>query len=175
MSVLFSDIRLRRTSTNGVDLKMITDIEEETLDLDWFSVDDNGELAHLASGGQGFLPPSVKASKTNLNIVTAYFRELIATNGRGIESPNLVSHIQFESNAQRATYLSAFLPMGAKGLHSFDCVLGSRRPNGYFVVARPSTPMTVDDVPDDIRQILNLTRFAGKFRSVDAVEQDQFE
>src|SRR5262249_5104444 len=103
---------------------MITDVEEETQDFDWFSVDDNGEIAHFASGGRGFLPPSVKVSKSNLNRLAAFFRESLSANGIAIEAAGLSSHLHFESEAQRSTYLANYLRMGAKGLYSFDCVIG---------------------------------------------------
>lgn len=153
---------------------MITDIEEETQDIDWFSVDANGEIAHFATGGRGFLPPSVKASRANLNHLATYFREHLTANGDGIESPNLSSHMQFTSEAQKATYLADYSRMGAKGLYSFDCVVGPKRPSSYFLAVKPSHPLTVDDLPDDIRQLLNVTRFDGKFCSSDMAQANEF-
>jgi hypothetical protein len=153
---------------------MITDIEEETLDLDWFSVDDNGEIAHFASGGRGFLPSSVKVSRTNLARITAYFRRDLDANGSAIESANLSLHTEFNSEAEKARYMADYSRMAAKGLYSFDCVIDHKRPCNYYLVARPSCTLKVNDLPDDIQQIINITSFAGQFRSSAIVKQDEF-
>jgi hypothetical protein len=153
---------------------MILDVEEETQDLDWFGVDDTGGIAHFASGGRGFLPPSVKASRLNLTRLTAFFRQHLSANGVGIESTSLSSHLQFTSEVQKAIYLADYSRMGAKGLYSFDCVVGPKRPSSYFVVIKPSRPLKVDDLPDDIRQILNITHYAGTFRTLDLVNENEF-
>ncbi len=153
---------------------MITDLEEETLDLDWFSVDVDGEIAHFASGGRGFLPPSVKASRENLNRLIAYFRSILAVNGDAIESPNFSSHKQFQSEAQKSMYLADYSQMGAKGLYSFDYVVVSKRPSGYFVVARPSHPLNVEILPHNIQEIIKKTCFFGAFSRLNMVEENEF-
>ena len=56
---------------------MISDIEEETRDIDWFCTDIDGEIGHFASGGRGFLPLSVKASQENLNRLVSIFSKRI--------------------------------------------------------------------------------------------------
>ena len=152
---------------------MITDLEEETLDLKWFSVDDSGEIAHFASGGRGFLPPSVKASKSNLDRLKTFFRKDLSPNGIGIVSANLLLHEHFESEAEKTRYLEFFSQNATKGLYSFDCFIDATRPTGYFLVVTPSRPLKVDDLPHDIRQILNLTHYAGKFCGTDLVKENE--
>jgi hypothetical protein len=153
---------------------MITDIEEETLDLDWFGMDDNGDIGHFASGGRGFLPPSVKASRTNLDRITAYFRQEALANGIARESANLALHEEFKSEPQKTRYLADFERMAAKGLYSFDCVVGQSRPSNYFLVATPSCALKVNELPNDIRKIIKMTCFAGEFRSSDVVQPKEF-
>jgi hypothetical protein len=153
---------------------MITDIEEETQDIDWFSVDTNGEIAHFATGGRGFFPQSVKASRANMNRLVSYFRGTLPANGDGVQSRNLSSHMQFTSKAQLTTYLADYIRMGAKGLYSFDCIIDRKRPSSYFMVVRPSHPLTLNDLPGDVRQLLNLTRFDGRFCSSDMVHANEF-
>ena len=154
---------------------MITDIEQETQDIDWFSVDANGEIAHFATGGRGFLPLSVKASRLIVNRLATYFRETLPANGYGIESLNLNSHTQFTSEVQKRAYLADFSRMGAKGLYSFDCVVCSKRPSSYFMVIRPSHPLTVNELPTDIRQLLYVTRLNGKCCGLDMVRAEDFD
>ena len=153
---------------------MITDIQEETQDIDWFSVDANGEIAHFASGGRGFLPPSVKASNEDLQYLTSYFRRDLSKNGDGVESLNLSSHMRFQSETQKTTYLADYSQMGAKGLYSFDCIVGPKRPTGYFVVARPSHPLRVEDLPHNVKEVLLKTRFLGTFSSSEVVQESEF-
>jgi hypothetical protein len=152
---------------------MISDLEEETIDLDWFSIDNNGEIGHFASGGQGFLPPSVKSSKSNLTRLAEFFRHSLSTNGAAIESQALLSHVQFNSRAQQARYLEDYSRMASKGLYSFNCIMDFNRPTSYFLVVKPSCPLKVDDLPDEIRQILQ-TRFAGEFCNSEFVTERGF-
>src|SRR5271166_5510148 len=132
------------------DVRMITEIEEETVDLDWFCIDDDGEIAHFASGGRGFLPPSVKESRANLDRLAAYFRRDLPPNGSGGEAKNLSAHKRFTSSKQKTRYLDDYLLMGSRGLYSLTCIMGATRPTNYFLVIVPSNPLRVEDLPDDI-------------------------
>jgi hypothetical protein len=76
----------------------ISDIKAETQDFDRFSVDVKGEIAHFASGGRGFLAPTVMAAKEELQSLTACVRHAMSRNGKWIESPNLSTHMHFESS-----------------------------------------------------------------------------
>jgi len=153
---------------------MISDIEEETLDLDWFGVDIDGKIAHFASGGRGFLPSSVKSSKDALDRLTEFFRHSLLAHGTGIESPNLSSHVQFESESYKSRFLTDYARMASKGLYSFDCIVSSQRPTGYFKVIAPSRPLTVDDIPSDIQQSIAMTRFPRTFASADVIQAMDF-
>lgn len=150
--------------------QVITDLEEDTLDLDWFCVDDNDNIGHFATGGRGFLPPSVKASKSNLDVLTEFFLTHLSPNGVGKESLCLTSHLQFESDEQKARCLYSFLQMGAKGLYSFDCVVVPFRPCDYFKIIEPSVPVVAQELPSEIQRILNMTRYVGKFCSANLIK-----
>jgi hypothetical protein len=92
---------------------------------------------------------------------------------RIIEAASLSSHSQFKSEAQKTTYLADYSRMGAKGLFSLDCVIGPKRPSNYFMVVTPSCPLKVNDLPNEIRQILNMTRYEGKFCSVEMIKENE--
>jgi hypothetical protein len=151
---------------------VITDIEEETLDLDWFSVDAEGAIAHFASGGRGFLPMSVKASKEDLDL-TAYFRAA-PKNGHAVASPRLSSQKQFESDAQKAKYLADYAQMGERGFFSFDCIVGPRRPTGYFLVVQPSLPLRLEDLPLRVREIMRRCAFERSFSISYLINESDF-
>ena len=70
---------------------LISELEEETQDIDWFCVDVAGEIAHFASGGRGFLPTSVSSSRVSLEILLQYFRESLAQSTVAIEAASLLS------------------------------------------------------------------------------------
>jgi len=152
---------------------MISDLEEQTLDLDWFAVDANGEIGHFATGGLGFLPLSVKACNENRVLLRSFFRGL-AGNGEAIESPSLASHRHFASEAEKERSLEDFVQMSSKGLYSFDCIFDRKRPSGYYLVVLPSNPLTVEELPDEIRPALELTRFPGSFAKKDLFQGNEF-
>jgi hypothetical protein len=87
----------------------------------------------------------------------------------GIESTNLQQHANFRSAAEKERYLAVYMSMAAIGMHSFDCITARKRPTNYFLVARPARPLRIEDVPDDIRQILSMTRLSGKLNELDMV------
>lgn len=148
---------------------MITDLEEETEDLDWFAIDRNGDIAHFASGGRGFLPPAVMSSEDDLRSLTSFFRFQLAENSDAVESPNLLSYVRLDSHAQRETYLADNITMARKGLYSFDCIIGPSRPAGYFIVARPTVPLNLRVLPPGMRSLLLKTIFNGTFRDTEIV------
>jgi len=151
-----------------------TRLEEETEDLDWFCIDAIGEIGHFTTGGRGFLPRSAKASKDNLQFLLSFFRDILAENGRAIESPQLSVRVRFQSEEQKRTYLGDYVKMAAKGLYSFDCILDRTRPTGYFLTGQPSCPLKTEQLPNDVKQILLRTRFLGTLCNAETVEDRQF-
>lgn len=136
---------------------LLADLQEETEDLDWFAVDPTGRVAHFASGGRGFLPRSVKASKEDLVGITTLFRTERRTYANALISALLGNHVSFHDERERNTYLKDFCEMAEKGLYSFDCILATARPSGYFLVARPSTALIASDLPVEMKQIIEKT------------------
>ncbi len=148
---------------------MLTDIDEEILDLDWFGVDKSGEVAHFATAGQGYLPLSVKASKVNMDTLSTYFREHLSASTTGMVSDRLWLHVAFKSESKRQLFLEEFLPFGAKGLYSFTSIVTHYRPTGYYNVVRPSRALLIKTLPIEIQNILSLTRLDCEFTRLDIV------
>jgi hypothetical protein len=136
---------------------VITDIEEETEDIDWFAADRAGSIAHFASGGRGFIPASIKASKEDLTTLQSFFRGLSDHFTLPVVSNIAESRFSFRDEAQRARYLEDFLRMAAKGLYSFDCVVEPIRASGYFLVATPTHHLNVFSLPIHIQSIIGRT------------------
>ena len=143
----------------------ISDCEEETIDFEWFSVDRNGEIAYFGAGGRGFLPFSIMRSKENLVRLVEYFSDRLNVNGATAAPPVVPEYAKFFLPDGRDKYVAFYSGMASKGLYSFDCMDDPPRRCGYVLVARPSCPLRVEELPSALRRILEMTRFSGEFRS----------
>src|SRR5262249_44019510 len=74
----------------------ISDIEEETLDLDWFALDRNGHIGHFTTGGMGDLPQTVREgySVDSLASVTDFFRTSVKPRATPIVNPALTKYVR---------------------------------------------------------------------------------
>ena len=132
---------------------MITEMEQATLDIDWFFT--NGkEIAFVASGG-GKLPGEVSKSKENIENLALYFRSLPKSSDVIINSDlNKIMKAQ-EINE---SYLADFIMMAEKGFFSYDkTILNNFSEANYHLVVRPINPLKTDDLPLDISKILMTT------------------
>jgi len=93
---------------------MITLIEQETLDIDWFFT--NGEFIAFALSAGGKLPDSVAKSKEGLAILFDYFDSL-PYKSEVVINPDLKDIIGSKVTEE---YLASFDNMGRKGLFAFD-------------------------------------------------------
>ena len=146
----------------------VSDIEEETRDIDWFALDSEGFVGHFTTGGRGALPRSIASSAEDLKRVTDYFSKQISANTSSVISSGVELHVSLRDEAQRARYLEDFKRMACRGLFSFDFLQTSKRPTGYFLVAKPLIPLHVGGIREDIRQVLERTVFERiAFRQID--------
>jgi hypothetical protein len=137
---------------------MITAIEQETSDIDWFFT--NGEEVGFVASGGGKLPNSVSnKSIDEMALVATYFRDLPQKSGVTI-SPNLKGLILPGTDEKQ--YLSYFIEMAEKGLFSFDkTVLNRFSDTNYHLVAEPLSPLKLDDLPLKIAKVLAETKSQG--------------
>jgi hypothetical protein len=152
----------------------ISDHEQETLDLDWFGVDPIGAIAHFATGGRGFFPDSVIASKEVLMILSDYFKYDLCASCEAQISDNLDSEVRLpdKSRESKEFYLRDYCNMAHKGLYSFDCIdRRPVRPTGYFLVARPEMPIRLANLPTEIQTILKKTRILVDLRNIEVIEK----
>jgi hypothetical protein len=141
---------------------MFTEIEQQTLDIDWFFL--NGEnICFVASGG-GKLPFSVAKSSDNNDILVSYFRNL---NERCdvIINPNLNKNLTDEN------YLSDFTLMSKKGLYAFDkTILNDFSDTNYHLVTIPLNPLISNELPENIQEILKKTNYSENFNNIDNID-----
>jgi hypothetical protein len=120
-------------------------ITQETMDIDWFMVDRDGYIAHLASGGN-VLPKSVAISVEDNEALLNFF--LSQKDISEVQMKKMYSH-----NA------SSFIRMAKKGLFSFDRLKPSDcNCTTYRKVVLPLVPLRIETLPSEIVDILSRTR-----------------
>ncbi|WP_166920253.1 hypothetical protein [Flavobacterium poyangense] len=132
---------------------MITEIEQQSLDIDWFFTDGK-YVAFVASGG-GRLPKSISES-LDYNLLSSYFRNLAEKSEIEING-NLSDVLKMEPDER---YLEDFTLMAKRGLYSFDkTILNNFLELNYHLVASPLTPLKLSDLPPEIIIILQKTKY----------------
>jgi len=151
---------------------MISEVEQQMTDYDWFGVDESGCLGHFTTAGFKLLPKSVSASREDLKRVTDYFRQTEPTKERHVVTTDLEKYVgAFESGDKRKQYLSGFTEMADRGLYSFDIDTYERPGLAYFCVAIPLQPLKLDSLPRDIQSIVGRTVLKGiRFQDTRGIE-----
>lgn len=140
---------------------------QETIDIDWFLKDDEGFIAHIASGG-GRLPKSVTESESDLEFLIKYFRNLPEINADVVINPNLDRYIRLSSNWERDRYLGDFIRMAKKGVYSFDKThLGNFNDDQYHLVATPIRKINFNGLPPDVKVKLEKTAIHYKILNLE--------
>ncbi|TFF35967.1 hypothetical protein [Mucilaginibacter psychrotolerans] len=134
---------------------MITEIEQQTSDIDWFFTDGEN-IAFVASGG-GKLPSSVSSSKHDTELLADYFWN-DEIRSEFIINPSLKEIVGKADDL----YLSDFVTMACKGLFAFDrTVLNHFADLNYHLVAVPTIPLKLSDLPSAIAAIVIKTKIKG--------------
>lgn len=137
---------------------MYTEIEQETLDMDWFFTD--GEHIGFVASAGGKLPDSVSILDKE-NRLSAYFRSLPEISEAIIDST---------LGKEEFIYLMDFLNMSKKGLYSFDkTILNDSSDTNYRLVASPGNPLKLNQLPPDILEIIVETRYCNKFVNIQKI------
>ncbi|MEO6978335.1 MAG: hypothetical protein ABI113_08140 [Mucilaginibacter sp.] len=128
---------------------MITDIEQQTLDIEWFFTSGN-QIGFAASAG-GQLPDCIsKKSLDELKILSDYFWNA-SPNGEAI----LNNHLTKNDRGPGDQFVSDFIEMSSRGLFSFDkTVPGNFADTGYKLISRPANPLILKSLPDNISLLL---------------------
>lgn len=145
---------------------MIIDQQEEfTRDWDWYAVDENGHVGHFTSAGLRSLPRSMKQDQEAVESLREYFFKTAPVTGPFRVRLESESDCGGWEKQGRERYLPDFVLMASKGLFSFDTSVRRGPSTDYFLVACPECPLTVANVPTEIRSLLLRTlstlRFAG--------------
>jgi hypothetical protein len=139
---------------------MITEIEQQSLDIDWFFTDEK-HIAFVASGG-GKLPKSI-AESVDYNLLSNYFRNLPEKTEVKINE-NLREILKMVPDER---YLADYLAMAKKGIYSFDkTVLNNFLEPNYHLVASPISPLMIWDLPEEIIILLQKTKYNNNLKSM---------
>jgi len=134
---------------------MITEAEQQGLDIDWFFTDGDN-IGFVASGG-GKLPLSISnSSRSDIEEVAHYFRSLPII-GDAIVNPNL--NEAMGDRVVNDRYLADFVAMAKRGLYAFDKnILNSFTDTNYYLVATPTYPIQLQELPPVITNRVIQTR-----------------
>jgi len=137
---------------------VISEIEQETQDIDWFFT--NGKHVCVAASAGGKLPRSVSASAADTALLASFFNALPRI-GESVTSSGL--NVTLADDKQ---YLDAFRGFAEKGIFSFDkTVPGTFSDTRYHLVMVPTVKLKTTDLPDNILVILNRTVLPGTIKS----------
>jgi hypothetical protein len=140
----------------------IDDDEEETTDFDWFAVDDQGSIAHFATAGFKRLPATVSCCAEDLKVVTDYFvNHAPALSEHRINRDIGRDRRDWKGIAREARYLRSFVEMAERGLYSYDIETYVNPTTAYFCVAIPFRPLSIENLPEDVRVIVGRTVLKG--------------
>jgi len=126
-------------------------------DFDWFCVDDEAQIAHFTTAGFKRLPSSVAESIGNQATLLNYFEQELAVSSKYAIDAELTQQVKDPPSR----YLKSFTSMASRGLYSFDIETYVSTTTSYFRVAVPTIPMSADELPRPIRQILQKTHWRG--------------
>jgi hypothetical protein len=136
---------------------MIEEIEQETLDIDWFFT--NGVSVGFVASGGGKLPSSIAKAKDDVELLATFIYSLPQI-GSVIINPNLESMVG--KRFINTTYLFDFNEMAKRGLYAFDkTFLNDHLDTQYHLVASPTISLELEKLPLEIVNILLQTKMEG--------------
>lgn len=130
--------------------------ELSTLDIEWYGVDKRGQIAVFCSGGEGNIPEFVCADRERVDFLIDFFGGLPTVSE---------CEICFVPPPKNPLPVQVAEEFAGRGLYYFDANDQSRSAENisvdreyYTKAAYPKTPLTVDGLPPDIREMLESNR-----------------
>jgi hypothetical protein len=145
----------------------ISAIEQEVSDLDWFAVDCEGHIATLSSAG-GRLPPSAASSVEDNALLVDFFRSLAA------DSDEFLIGVAYQARADAQNhpvmnriFFEHYAFYSVRGLFSFNRnetdTKGAWSDSEYSLVTMPPKPLSYEELPQHIQEIIGKTKYAAAF------------
>jgi hypothetical protein len=137
--------------------------EQHDRDWDWYAVDHAGMIGHFTTAGIRALPKTVQCDRDATLSLIHYF---------DVEAPKSSPYVVragvetdaggWKTNSDREQHLSSFVGMAAAGLFSYDTF--TYGPDKYYLVALPSKPLHIDELPQEVSRLLARTRSTLQFQ-----------
>lgn len=130
---------------------IITDLDLQIEDVEWYGVDKNGRIAQFMSGGSFAVPEFVRESRENLEIVSHFFEKY---------SQIISATVLFNKNIEypRKEFWEECKYVSQKGIYCYDICDKSELMNEYVYVCKPSCALVITDLPQDIQSVLSYYR-----------------
>ncbi|MCP4154373.1 MAG: hypothetical protein GY757_42000 [bacterium] len=134
--------------------------EIDSLDIDWFAVDQEGFVGHFTSGSSCILPESVASSKDENEFLLDYFLGLEEQSSYELNDvPKLTSN----SKPVPGIILESYFEMGRRGLFSFVASEDLNNQEGkYICLLKPLNPLKIEAVPKEVQKILKKTNIKAE-------------
>ena len=128
----------------------INEIKLQCEDIMWFGVDTVGHIFECTSAGCGNVPEYVCRSQEETEKLLDFFTNKIAkTTSPVLIIPNADNPLTDDAK-----------DLSSKGIYCFDITDFDDIEN-YHIISRPEKPISVNDLPSDIKEIISDHIFEG--------------
>jgi hypothetical protein len=150
----------------------IEESEEFSRDWDWYAVDEDGKIGHFTTAGLRPLPETVRDDRDAAEKLILHFEEARAFTTYMVREAAERDAGGWGSRG-RDGFMNSFAEMSKRGLFSHNTQMAHGPEAAYYLVTTPREPLTVADVPDEIRALLLRTRAPLKFGHTDYISESE--
>jgi len=144
---------------------MISEIEQETSDINWFFTSGN-KIGFVASAA-GKLPGSVAYLDEKLELLWSYFKDLPETS-EVLINPELEA---VKNTVITNDYIEDFNYMAKRGLYTFDkTIVNNFFDTNYHLVAKPTKPLSLDTLPEEIFTLISNILYNGDIEGTNMID-----
>lgn len=127
----------------------ITEIDLQCEDIMWFAVDNQNHIFVCTSGGCGNVPEFVCRSRENVDYLLGYFFTVLKD---FTQEKILTEYTEMNS------LIKDYITLSRKGIYCFDVCMDERKYDQYVKLCEPVKPLTYDELPREIKNILSGSR-----------------
>lgn len=178
-----------------------TEFEQWEFDLDWYAIDRDGRIGQFLTGGHRFLPPSFSSNKEMTEILSNYFENLPFERNSYLICPDFKKNDRTHENSRvlnekgilvdvdeqmrnkwqdeliaKSDESNDFgLRMASRGLYFYDSnTMTNADFKDYVRFALPKKELRLENVPQEIRRILENLRMSEIDISKDSLITEEF-
>jgi hypothetical protein len=139
----------------------------------WFSLDIENNIAFFASGG-GFVPHSIESE--SIVWLSDYFKSLPEIKDNELfVNPRLSDIFKLDTDWQMDSYLRDFIFMAKRGIYAYDKTkVGEMLDPFYHLVVTPSIKLSVHDLPENVFNEVQKTRYSTAFKDITVLDVNTF-